>query len=94
MSVVVDVWDSQNLPIPQNDLRLAVSVSDGTDKGGWYHMLPLVPGLLPPNILLLPALRRWEGCGEQEDCTCRGKDCASEGRGLQGFSLSKARNGL
>lgn len=80
-----DSWDSQTLPTPQNDLHWVVSVSDGREEGGGRHMLPLVPDFLLPNILLLPALRGWEGCDEQEDCICQGRGWRLRGQEAPGF---------
>lgn len=54
----------------------------------------LVPDLLPPNILLLPAPRGWGGVMNKRITSVRGEDRASEGRRLQAFSLSEAGNGL
>lgn len=54
-------------------------------------MLPLVPDFLSPNILLLPALRGWEGRDEQEDCICQRRESRLRGQEAPGFLPEQGR---
>lgn len=51
----------------------------------------LVPDLLPPNIRLLPALRGWEGRGEQEDYICQRRGSRLRGQKAPGFLPERGR---
>lgn len=51
----------------------------------------LVPDLLPPNILLLPAPRGWEGCDEQEDYICQRRGSRLRGQKAPGFLPERGR---